>query len=108
MKSITINMNDQGQIEVTPQDCNLEDMMNMLPLASLAIMRSATNQSPELKEFLYEVYNTSASNVLDRFDPTAIPNHDMTVEQMLQKENELINQAFANANRQTKRKYKRK
>jgi len=112
MKSILINMNDQGQIEVTPQDCNLEDMMNLLPLANLAIMQSAIAQTPaedqaKMRDFLYEVYNTSASNVLNIFDPQAIPNHEMTPEQMLEAENKLINDLFLNANRQTRRKYKR-
>jgi deoxyribodipyrimidine photolyase-like uncharacterized protein len=112
MKSILINMNDQGQIEVTPQDCNLEDMMNIMPLASLAIMRSALAQTPtddqaKMKEFLYEVYNTSASNVLDLFAPDLLPNHEMTPEQMLAQENKLIDELFHHANRKTKRKHKR-
>ena len=70
----------------------------MMAQAQLHFMQRTLSAAPEtdekqmkaLKGEIYDIYNTTASNVLDMFDPTVEKCTNLTAEAILKAENEIL------------------
>ena len=70
----------------------------MMAQAQLHFMQRTLSAAPEtdekqmkaLKGEIYDIYNTTASNVLDMFDPTTEKCTSLTAEAILRAENEIL------------------
>lgn len=97
MKSITIQLTKENELSVTASDAMSPLEVTDLTLSALlAMYNSILYDAPqdlkeELKEFLFQMFNVSASALLAQFAPEIELRPDLTEEAIFIKELELAN-----------------
>lgn len=91
-----ISLTDQGAF-ISSEPLNPEDYINLTLSAQLNFFEEIVASAPEDKqeevtEFLYDMYNLAASAFLETFAPEIELRPDLTVEAILEAENQLLDQ----------------
>ena len=82
---------------------DIRDVLTALATASLATMRTFVDKLPEdakakVTEDLYDVYNVTASHILENFAPDIEMRPNLTAEAILKAENNILDNAAQNKN----------
>ena len=102
MKALTITLTDENQLKVTASEpLDPSTLVDMSLSACLAMMSSIVDEAQEddkqkVKEYLFDLFNISASALLAQFAPDIDLRPDLTEEAILIKEMELANDKLSN------------
>ena len=96
-KELTLKIID-GKLVIHATGLDYPTVTQMMAQAQLHFMQRTLAAAPEtdekqikaLKGEIYDIYNATASNVLDMFDPTAEKCTNLTAEAILKAENEIL------------------
>lgn len=97
MKQLSIELSDKGELRVTSNvPMNPEDLVNLTLSATLAMFNTIANDAPEdqkqdVKEYLFNMFNISASALLAQFAPDIELRPDITEEAILIQELKIAN-----------------
>lgn len=96
---LTIEVKDNNQLSVDCKGWSLEDFVQAISTATLAAMNDTVAKVPEehrdgVKELIYDNVNASFSSVLTNFAPEYEIRPDLTVQAILEKEDEIINREY--------------
>lgn len=97
MKQLCISLTDDNELKVSANDqLTVGDMVDLSLSAILAMCNSIVHDAPtdkqqEVKEYLFNMFNISASALLAQFAPEIDLRPDITEEAILIKELELAN-----------------
>lgn len=93
---IVITVSDKDEVSFSSNTpITYAEATDILCTTQLILMKAALNQSipeehkPALKEYVYDMYNTAASNVLDEFEPGKM-RKDLTEEAIYSMENKIL------------------
>ena len=90
----------KGKVMVkTDAPTNILEQMQLTFTAQLAMLNAALDAAPKdmveaMREDLYDRYNASASSVLSKFAPNIEQHPDLTVEAILEAENNIIDRRY--------------
>lgn len=96
-KELSLKIID-GKLVIRVTGLDYPTVTQMMAQAQLHFMQRTLAAAPEtdekqmkaLKGEIYDIYNATASNVLDMFDPTAEKCTNLTAEAILKAENEIL------------------